>query len=820
MDGISLTSGGLRDDLRGMIEQKGEKLESPQHIIQSVSSARALYSQVRQQNLKRIAQWAAIEGLIEGNQPYDQADLDKHGLSYMANFNDLSAGARFEKEVLAYFNLIHQAELLVNFSLDLSLLSDDEDIVEIAEAESGRWAQIMSIEATKILRKWPSFFTMLGTHIAQLSKFGLSAVLWSDERDWRPRTVELHRIALPDQVESDIDQLTFIFLENDFTAQYLFNVYQDLSAKGAALDDPEDYKHFWNLKTLGDLLLARANTYAKPNNTQFIDFFQLQQALQNGDYTWNELYGDGIKLQTLLYKEYDEKITHYMFDTVSDSGGGFVFLADRQYDTFWEAVQIFTVSPGKFKLHSNRGIGHKVFAPCQAKNQLACSTVDMARHASTPMLRNEGGSIKEPQQLKMFPGVPTDIGAAEFVQNNLGNNLPQVISVLQYMDQNLSINLGMSGDDPAIPEGSNASVGSAQARLQRAPRASLLKHHTAHFLMQLDYFYQNIFSKMIRAKEGFPGAKLALLWKKKCVKKGVPEQIFEIPDDVSGLPDWIDVTATRVGGDGSMEGLLLGITDLETIAPMMGPRELSAFKRDKVLATLGPDAISRYTQDTDKEDEISSGASDANLENAVMQLGFPALFSKTNDHISHFGVHMSLNISIIQNIQQQKMTPVEGNKILEMSVPHTGEHWAALVARGNFGKAFVDKWRDSYEQVTKYYELNRKNAIKMKEAEIRKEQERQAQQQEAMSDAERKDFIAQSDERRKDWQTQKKEERQEKESQTRADLKRREIENKASTDRLKISLDRDNESRELQADREELAALTEIETPEPVLGEV
>lgn len=817
MEGILLQgSNNLVDQTRGLIKRNAKGgLDEPDNIIKTPSGAKALYYNVRNQSLERIARYAALEGLIAGNPPYDQDELDRHGLSHMANFNDLSGRSRFRRQGLAYWNLLHQTERLVKFTVDLP------------DSEAVNWAETMSIWGDKALRRWRSFSTMMGTHTAQLAKFGLSVLLWPDERDWRPRTTELHRFLVPDQTLSDLDQLTFCFFENDFTAQYLFEVYNHLQqgATREQLEEYGNYEHFWDLKTLSDLLLYRANSIAKASNIQFIDMFDLQSRLQNGDFTYNQLFGDGIRLITLLYKEYDGGITHYMFDNVW-AGSHFVYMADRQYKDWSQCCAIFTVSANEFTLHSSKGIAHEIFAPCQAKNQLVCRAVDMAGFASTPMLRNQSGSVKDPQQIKMYPGVPLDIGSAEFVQNSLGNNLPQVVSVLQYLEQNLDVNLGVSSENAGVPDASNASISPTQARQQSYREFSILKNDIAHFYEQMDWVYENMFATMLRSKRGYPGFEIADWWRRKCIEHGVPEQVFETKNAEWGMPDHLCVKASRVAGDGSTVGLIMGLQELLPIAPMMGPKEQAAYKRDMVLAAMGPDALPRYIQDTNVPDEVAGGASDAGVENAVMQLGYGPVFSPTNVHESHFAVHMALNVDIMNKIQQQQMTPVDAQKIFDFSIPHTKEHWKAIKAKDPFGAGFVAKWEKSWNEIQAYADLNRKNAIKMYEAELRRRQELEQQAQDTLSEERLHEIQVNADIARRDRESNAKMARQDRESEHRANLKQQEINQNAVTARYKDNLENNREVernriegeralQELSTDQVQrnLAGLTVAETP-------
>lgn len=802
-------SNPLTDETRGMITRKADgELEAPDSIIMTANAAKALYSTIRTNGLKRIALWAAIEGLIAGNPPYDQDELDANGLSHMTNYNDLSARSRFEKECLAYFNLINQAERICKF------------VINFDDPEASKWADILSIKFNKVIRKWKSFNTMLGTHSAQLSKLGLSVLLWPDERDWRPRVTELHRFSVPDQTYCDLDQMTFCFFENDFTAQKLFEVYNYLSKKQTKeqREDGEYYKDFWNLKALSEILLFRANAVAKANNYQFVDLYDLQVRLQNGDYTYSTLFGDGIRLVSLLYKEYSGKISHYMFDTIW-AENRFLFRADEQYHDFSQACAIFTVSPGEFTLHSNRGIGHKVFAPCQAKNQLACSLVDMARYSATPMLRNNSGSVADPQQIKMYPGVPTDIGAAEFVQNNLGNNIQQVVGALNFLEQNLSMNLGMSGDDPSMPDSSVGSVSPTQARFQSYREFNLLKNHVAHFYAQMDAVYANIVSIMLRSKEGFPGYSFVKEWKESCVRAGVPEIVFEVPSEVEwGLPDHLEVKATRVAGDGSTVGLIMGLQEMQPILSSLSPKATRAYVQDMVLATMGADAIPRYTQDMDDPDEVSGGASLAGLENNNMAQGFSPVFSPSNEHKAHFAIHMALGIDTMQKVQQQQSDPIQAQKVFDHLVPHLQEHWA-VISKSIFNEEFVRKYKKPFDQLIQYAVLNKKNAIKMYEAQIKEQQEQQAQQAQVLDDIQLKNLQAQADIARKDKVADAKIAQQDKESQTRAELKKEDIQRNAENKRLQIQLDhgvnvqKTTNENSLEQNRLELQKLTQIEVP-------
>ena len=69
------------------LNSKGN-VEAPSNVIQSLPAAITLADYLRQDNYQRNLLWATIEGLINGNPPYNQDELDANGLSHVTNYNN------------------------------------------------------------------------------------------------------------------------------------------------------------------------------------------------------------------------------------------------------------------------------------------------------------------------------------------------------------------------------------------------------------------------------------------------------------------------------------------------------------------------------------------------------------------------------------------------------------------------------------------------------------------------------------------------------------------------------------------------------------
>lgn len=802
-NGESITSFSTNASIRGQISRTpdGKGLKAPDNIVKTILAARTLYNKFRVEHLKRIELIASIEGLIAGNAPYDAAELKKSGLGHIANFNNLDARSLYERGAQAFWNLLNYAETLVKFTIN----SEDPEARKMEITLAKEWDYVV--------RKWRSFTTLVNTLTGQLIKFGLSPVLWPDERDWRFRVIEVSKFMIPDQTQSDIDLLTCACVETNFTAQYLWEAYEFTVA--------EPDKSPWNKKELEQLLLHIANTYAK-TSYEFVDFHLMQQRIQNGDIGFDVIFSDNIRIISLLYKEYDGKVSHYMFHRVFDSGD-FLYFADRQYDSFDDALVIFTASPGEYTLHSNRGLGHKIYSVSQALMQLDCSIIDGARWASTPLIRGLSTGSRDAEVIRFYPGVPTNIGTAEFVQNNLGANIQPLIGVSGYFMQKLNNNITNAGDDPSIPDKSTGSISAVQAKMQSYKEFGVLKNNIAHFYNLFDRVIQNITVKMLNSKKGYPGYEFVKEWKDRCISKGVAPELFDMSSVTPwGMPKMLDVKATRVAGDGSTLANIMGLQELMPIAGDFGAREAQAFKRDWIIATRGVEQVSAYMQDADRVDEQAGGASLAGLENNAMQQGQGVIFSADNEHRSHVATHLALGMQVMQGMQPDPQTPqqppqmdaITADKILTVLVPHIQQHMQAL-SKSVFAVGFLNKVKAPVDELIKFTNLNRHNAEKQMQAAQQNQANQAQQQQTMMTDEQRKDYVATKDQSRKDQQVAATVQRADTASAQRAQVMLADIERKAENERIRIQLDAQNKKRELDLKHSTEAADTNPIKPQP-----
>lgn len=774
--------------MRGFLEPTSDGgVKAPDNILLTVAAAYNQYINLKTNSTATNLEYAAIDGMIAGNPPYDQNELDANGLSHITNYNNFRGRANYEKSCLAYWNLINSTQVYVKI------------VLAGKSPEMPEYANTMARHYSDVTKEWPDFapnFNLLGS---QLVRYGKCPLIFPHEESPLWEVVDLSKFYLPPLTQSFMTKLSNCAVETTYTLQDLYVIYKNIANNEGGP---------WNKKAIADYLLFRANTIrgvgSNTDQQVFPDFVTLERALSNGDSLINQFYTDNVVLVNMYQKEYDNKISHYIFSADFynsstpnqwDGKNDFLYFVDRQYKSIEEAIIIFTASPGEWTIGGSIGVGQKMFAPMTAINMLECNTVDMAKMSSSPLVRSLATGGREMSAIRIYPGVFCDIGASEFVPNTLGANIEQIVGAAQYLTSGIDMNSINSGDDPSVPDRQQGSISASQAKSKDYKEFGSLKNSVAHFYNTFDKPVRISFIRMlelVHSKKEVAGHELAKEWYRRCIEDGVPEVLFDTANKgLNGLPrQFRSVRASRVAGDGSTLARIMGLESLNIIAPTFNERQMQAWKRNWVEATQGADYVQEFAGD-EIGDETSGGASLAQQEDNSMSIGKPALFSADNDQPAHADKHLAACAEIVQAVSQQQMSPVDANKIMEKEIPHLTEHLQYMAKAPLFYKSTLDRVEEPYKQLLQWAKLNKANAEKMIAAALKKQQEDQAATQEVMTDAQRKDFVAQKDVARADYKVQQQVERAKEANVTRGTVMKEKVQSDADIKRLKTELDAD-----------------------------
>ena len=776
---------------RGNVTVENNRLKSPSNIIIDVHAARTYYETYRRAHTERVRKYASIDGLISGNAPYDRDKLRAAGLSHVTNVNTLDAKNKFDKASLAFWNLLNQTESYVKFTIDNLGVQQDRNYA--------RWAQIMEKEWTTVIKEHcPWFKQNVNINSGQLLKYGFGPIMWPDERSYKWESVEVSRFFIADQARVDSESWSCVCMETVFTMQQLFALYE------AIADVEGDIVEGWVKDALATFILFRANVVNKNQNSSgmaFTNMSDLQQMITNGDINAGTIFTDTFTLVHMLYREYSGKISHYIFDPVPNATSDFLLKLSEQYETFEEVVTVFTYSPEERTVHGNRGVGHKIFALCQATTQLDCTIMDMTKMGSTLLMKSTAGVGREIAPVRITPGVVADVGQMDIVQNQLNANVDKVIMVADYFNRKVDRNAINGGDDPSVKDSDRGSKSSEEVQIQSLKEFGVGKNNVSHFYDYMDRVYMNMVVRMLRSKENDPGYAVCKKWKERCLNAGVPKEVFTLDDNG---PKNLKVRAARVAGDGSTAGLVVSLNRIGSVAGAFGQEGQQNYRRDIVRANLGDDYAERYLSDSMTPDEAAGGSSLAMLENIVMKSGESPMVSRDNQHKSHIGIHMAQIMDAIKKVQAQEMDPIEADKLFAVTIDHVGQH-IQIVQEDILNEGYVKQLSSTMKQINKFAQLNRARAQKMMQAEMRRRAQEEEQMNADMMEQRRKDMVTEREEARKDFKVQAQVKRAEEASNTRADIMKRDIDKKAENQRRDIELKNANKRQEIQQPKDIMA---------------
>lgn len=720
-----------------VITMEGNTPKAPSRTIPTAEAALNIYKRLRDNNLRRVGTYQKIQGMLDGNPPYNPQRMVKEGLTDMCNVNWKDGEALYRSAALAYWSLFNQVEFIANFQVQLEEPKPDQmaegagytpEGKKAASAQNAEYGKILSEEWNRVIRSWPSFNKRMNFHQGELLKFGLNAIIWPDERDWRFTPVSVRNFITPDQTENDIERIDLICIEKSYSARYLWDIYERAQGNSNGV---------WNAEALGDLLVRLANVSdMSPYRTDSIDPLVLQNRLRQGDIYFDAIYNDDIRLVSIFVKEYDDdKFSHIIIhpDLMLND---FLYFNYKQYKNITEAFTYFTFSPGEEKLHSNKGLGHSIFAAVEAITQLDCSLLDQAKRGGSLLLRSNAGRGSDDRQIKFVPGGIIDVGESEIAQNTLGANVEAIAETSKYFRQKILENNNIAGFDSSSADRNSQQATVAQMQITREAR--IQKNIISHYYDHLDRFFREVVRKMLLSKPSYPGYEYVKSWKEASIKRGVPKEVFEMSDDVTpdGLPTHLTVSATRSAGSGSQAADIMEMQLIMSLLPQLGSRGRIAALQDYIAAARGWRYKDRYMPVDDRDDQPTGHDTIASLENNQFADGKQVTVSPDNNHLIHAKNHLRLMQEWMQMYQEDSSAMWEDTTLLQkvhevysVAGPHFVKH-LLILSQDPINKQVYKEMNAQWASIANFGDMIANNAMKQREAELQQIQEARAMQEE------------------------------------------------------------------------------------------
>jgi hypothetical protein len=649
-----------------------------------------MYSRAWSANGRRNARNALVKGMVDGNPPYDQRQLDSTAQKYRANFNTGEAEAFLNVAETAFYDLFSEVETFATITVD----SEDPD--------ARTWGDVITYHFDWLQRQDDrmDYGVQLSHHDMVL--YGSGPQIWDDPLDWRSKAVKHANMLLPEDAPSNVADWERVFFRENYRINDLYQFIADPDAARKA---------GWNLGAVRDSIMRSAQS--QPRFQESGDWEMWQQRLRNNDLD----IGDScarVYCARILYKEFSQdgakpKISEAWVD-LNDSEDRFLYQKQDAYDDMRSAVCAFFYDRGDGTAHSVRGLGVKMFRLLMAKMRLANATFDAAFARAAIMLKAIGNTASQQLALQHLGPYTVLPGGYDFVPTGVPGLVDAPMAVSRDIDNTLESNLGQYRARLEKPQGNPRTA--FELQLQASQASTLNKTQISRYYQQLDDWYAERFRRA--ANKDIPSSttnewlKLALEFQKRCTKSGVPRSAI----------DNAVVKATRVVGQGSaflrMQMLQQAFSMVFPALPEDGKYNLLS---DVISSQVGRQQINRYLPPPQERTGEAQHKWDANIENDTLKNRGQVRLTPTQNDVLHAQEHLAFASQAAQSLQQGA-DPMEIFGILQAS----GAHIAAHLQRMSGNKMRSDEFKALNQQFNQLASLT-----DQLEAQIQEEQERQQQ---------------------------------------------------------------------------------------------
>jgi len=616
---------------------------------------------------------ATLQGMIDGNPPYNAKKLEELGLGYIQNVNFLEMRANLDARAGAAHELFTEVPTLIEAKLEPTFVASLK-----GEPDPG-WGNIVAEEFTRMLQDWSGFLPTMDLVVRESDAYGIGGVIWENEWDWRPKAFKRGSLLFePKSTKLDINENEVYMVRNSYAASSLYRfVANEKDAEAAG----------WKVKTVRDLLVS---IYVKKDaQTNAADEFQrsdwesLEQLFRNNDSLAQKTNFQRVKIVHILTKDADDgKITHQILaDDETWGKVSFLFEAPKRYAKMSEAIWLLPFNYGDGYAKSVRGVASMMAPHDDLSNRFLGRVFDAGFIISSLLLQPKtGADLSKMQLVRLGPMtmIPPDLTLQQ------ASFQPQIASLVQLRDLSARLmknNTGTYRQHVETFAEAQAQKTARQVAEESNKEARFEKADVAHRYNAMEALYREIWRRVVRpeyleSESDYPGKAEAVAFVARCEARQVPRMLLLTPGAFR-------VVVSRAIGLGSL-GMRLDITN-----QVLGSRFLmdeagqAAAFRDWLAARVGQHNVDRYKPLKTRDLIASNETSFATLENNDFAEGANVPVGSDQTHTLHLRIHFELLQQVVQAVQETQGQGLDVPRVLGLLkalLPHVGQHLQYLAA--------------------------------------------------------------------------------------------------------------------------------------------
>jgi len=622
----------------GLIDPNvGEK--PPRTRVESAGSARSmLYTLINDDQIASYRR-SQIQGIIDGNPPYNDQQLREMGQGDRINVNWGHAEAKVEAAVIPYFDILTSVKTYATVTTKYG-----KDMGKREE-----WSRIISDEFHRLLYKSnPNFLAQHQVAQKQLVIHGQACMYFPDQTDWRAKAIEPWALVVPKGAKVDWDNWEFCYVLDEMYCEELYSYIdnEEAATRGG-----------WNVEECRQAIMdARVDEQDQRRPWEWY-----QRELKNNSLYYSYAKSKIIKVAYMYVREYDGRISQYIFDRLNSTE----FLCKKvgRYKTFSQAFTVFLNGVGNGYYHGVRGLGQKLYKYAEANNRMLNSLVEGVILGSATMFRPNSAADAEKLktvQIGPYRFLPPGV---DIVQQNVSSNLSAAMQTAQFFQ-------GQESDDtgsfmPSVA-GGGRKKGNKEIEAEIGEKSRLTNTRAEIYLQALDVHYAEVYRRasnpnLIEEDHGGPEA---IRFQQACINRGVP---------AAALLDIESVKATRSIGQGSSAARMQAMELIGQYLPQLPESNRKRVINANIAAIAGQTGVETFGI----PEEVKPDGSDlsiASLENNALQSGGQILIDPDQNHATHMAVHLQFAGGIIKMVQEKQIDPMSADKSMEALIPHMLTH--------------------------------------------------------------------------------------------------------------------------------------------------
>lgn len=355
--------------------------------IANVDAARSIYNRLQTDNLLRSATFAQVRGQLEGNRPFDPAELEDQGMAGNCNVNFRDSEAARDRTLLPYWKMVNDVPNRIAVT------------VQTSSPQANVWATAFSACFDEFLEDWAEeYFTEYMNLAENFVNFGPGIPHWGNKDSPRWKSVNVTRILWPKNTRMSPDSWEVFAFVQDTSLTELYSKVRS--------NDARDSSKFlgWNLTAIQKaIVILKGGNPMDPK-----DYTRWQDNVVNNDIVVSTPFQPG-PLIWLFVKQFSKagekaKIGAYAFfqGQVDD----FIFKNEDYEDDFRHIIDPIWYNTGTDSMiHSIKGFAVKNYYFSALLNKSKSRVIDSGTMAMAMNFQRSDGNTDETPPIENFGGV-------------------------------------------------------------------------------------------------------------------------------------------------------------------------------------------------------------------------------------------------------------------------------------------------------------------------------------------------------------------------------------------------------------------------------